>query len=222
MKNGNGFIDITGQRFGRLTVIKRQGTNKHRKALWLCKCDCGNETVTTGVRLRKGESLSCGCYGMEQRTLGAIKANTKHGKKHTNLYAIWVGIRSRCYNKNSCNFELYGARGIKMCDEWKNDFMSFYDWAMKNGYTDEKMPSGKQRLSIDRIDNNGNYEPNNCRWATYKEQANNRRTNSLIEHNGETHTLAEWAEIKNLKYSTILYRIKHNISIDKPICRATY
>lgn len=121
-----------------------------------------------------------------------------HGKRKTRLYRIWTNMKTRCINPNDPHFERYGRRGITVCDEWKNDFKAFYDWSMSNGYADD--------LTIDRIDNNGNYEPSNCRWVTVKEQNQNKRNVILITYDGETHTVTEWARKLNLGHDTIRQR----------------
>lgn len=180
-------LDITGQRFGRLTALYRLNNYHDHHSYWLCVCDCGNLVEVYLGSLRKGASTSCGCL---------VK---KHGKSYEPLYRRWLGIRNRCCNKSDEHYKDYGGLGIKVCDEWSNDFMNFYNWATNNGY--------KSGLTIDRVDVNGNYEPNNCRWTTPKQQARNRRNNRMFTYNDETHCLSEWCEILGLNYNTVCTRL---------------
>ena len=156
-------IDLTGKRFGKLTVLKREGTTNDKQAKWLCLCDCGKTSTPSSGNLRSGATKTCGC-GVKEQT---IKRNFKHGKRRTRLYRIWMAIKNRCYNSNQVNWSWYGAKGVIVCSEWKDEFMSFYAWSMQNGYSDE--------LELDRMDCCGNYSPDNCRWITHKENCNNRR-----------------------------------------------
>lgn len=190
------FEDLTGYRFGRLLVLERAPNTKVVK--WNCQCNCGNKITVTTCNLKSGSTKSCGCLRRDVARQNA-KEHTTHGFTRTRLYYIWEDMKRRCYAKERKGYKNYGGRGIRVCDEWKNDFTIFKDWAFENGYNDE--------LTIDRIDVNGNYEPSNCRWATWKEQANNKRNKTAIEFEGETHTLKEWSEITGIGASTIQKRL---------------
>lgn len=196
-----------GMRFDHLTTIKKvsekvYSDGKHRMPFWLCQCDCGNTVVVSARGLTENCHHSCGCYNKEV----LIAKNTKHSCFHERLYSVWNAMKTRCRNKNNKD---YGGRGITFCDEWK-DYTNFRNWAMANGY--------KDNLEIDRIDNNGNYEPSNCRWVTRRENLNNRRVTALVTYNGKTQGLAEWARELGVKHSTLYYRIyKRGWSLERAL-----
>lgn len=174
----------------------KRDTSSKRTYFWVCKCDCGKEKIVRSYDLRDGKVKSCGCLHAEK-----VKTNTKtHGKSNTLIYEIWCSMKARCYRTTWKDFLNYGGRGITMCDSWRNDFMSFYEWSMSNGY--------EEGLSIDRINNDGNYEPSNCRWVTQTRQARNKSTNRLITIDGMTKTLSEWCEVYSVHISTAHSRIK--------------
>ena len=200
------FINLSEKKFNNLTVLKRM-TNRKKQTMWLCKCDCGKEVVVSSANLKSGHTKSCGCYALKEKSKRMKEKNPtyKHGLSNSRLFEIWRAMKKRCYLKTHVHYKNYGARGIRVCEEWKNDFMNFYNWAMANGYRDD--------LTIDRINPDGNYEPNNCRWATYKEQNNNKKNNRYIEYNGEKHTASEWAEIKKINYDTFFSRLYSGWSI---------
>lgn len=191
-----------GEKHGRLAVIKRAEdfvcSSGRKVVMWECKCECGNICNVAATSLQRGATKSCGCLNLEKIKDCNIKYR-KYKYKDIDLYERWHNIKKRCYGKNEPAYKNYGARGIKMCDEWLHNFEFFQNWALQNGY--------KKELTIDRIDNDGNYEPNNCRWATNEIQQNNKRDNTLITFDNETHTLSQWSEITHLNRSTISSRI---------------
>lgn len=190
-------LDITGKKYGNLTAIKYSHTGKNYMQYWVFKCDCGNEIITRKTSVISGHCKSCGCLQKQIAKQEVVKHSVKHKESNTRLYNIWKGIKKRCFSKTEPAYPNYGGRGISVCDEWKNYYEKFKEWAMSNGY--------KDNLTIDRIDNNGNYCPQNCRWATYKEQARNRRKWKYL-YNGELYTAREIAKIKEWKTISNVYK----------------
>lgn len=196
-------IDLTGQRFGRLVVLEFSGYDKNHKALWNCKCDCGEQKVVRANELRSGKTHSCGCLHKQQLS----ERRTKHRGRGTRLYSIWKNMKARCYNPNNEKFPIYGGRGISVCPEWRTDFKPFRDWALSHGYQDD--------LTIDRIDVNGNYCPENCRWANAIQQMRNKQHNHLITYKNTTKTLAEWAEQFHIDRRTISRRLNQCWTVEE-------
>lgn len=201
MMNLSKLIDLTGKKFGMLTVLNRAEdyifNSGRRERMWHCKCDCGNEINVFGENLKRGNTISCGCFKREKTKL----TKTKHGLSDDRLYYIHGHMKSRCLNKNDKNYKDYGGRGIVICDEWlgENGFINFYNWSISNGYSDG--------LTIDRIEADGNYEPSNCRWVDMITQENNRTNNHLITYNNKTMTMAMWAKELGINYKTLANRI---------------
>lgn len=204
------FIDLSGQRFGMLTVVERVPSNvcsgRNKGVLWICRCDCGNIKQIRAGDLKRSPFPSCGC-ALHQIHVKAGQQNKKHGKRNTRLYSIYQKMKQRCYNTHCPNYDLYGGRGIQVCEEWLRDFMNFYNWAIHNGY--------KYNLTLDRINNNGNYEPSNCRWATVMVQANNRRSTINITYKNKTQSIAMWAKEFGLPRERMWARLKSGWSMDK-------
>ena len=200
--HSSNFIDMTGWKMcehgvpdSKIIVIQQMPKTKPKKVFWLCRCDCGNPNtfIVDGTSLRCGNTLSCGCIKKE-------RCPKKHGESHTKLYYVWQTMRKRCENPNSGQYKRYGARGITVCNEWHN-YEAFRDWAISHGY--------KSGLEIERIDNDGNYCPENCRWATHQEQCCNRSSNIWVEYNGNRLSVIECANTTGLSYETILSRVKN-------------
>ena len=188
--------DLTGKKFGKLTVVKMMPHTVGEDAEWLCDCECGRTRVVNGRYLRNGTTKDCGNHKPFSYRL-----------TYPRLYRIWMNMRQRCNNPKNERIEDYGGRGIKVCDEWNNSFQTFADWALQNGYTDE--------LTIDRIDVNGNYCPDNCQWITAFEQMSNMRDNFNVTYKGETHTLSEWQRRMGFCYSTMMYRLKNGWTVEE-------
>jgi hypothetical protein len=199
-------LDLTGQRFGRLTVISFSHQNKG-KSYWKCKCDCGNEVIIYANHLKTLHTQSCGCYQQERTSISSIT----HGLRRTRFYRIWSHLKERCLNKNTKNYNDYGGRGIKL--KWQS-FEQFKE-DMYESYLDHVKEFGEKQTTIDRIDNNGNYCKENCRWVNQKIQQNNKRTNHFIEYKGQVKTIAEWAEELNIKYHCLYARIMRNQPLEK-------
>ena len=183
-----------GERYGRLTIIRKvepAGSIHKRVRRFLCRCDCGNEIICRLPNLKSGTTKSCGCY----RKFVSSNRRDCHHLQNTRIYRIWCGMKRRCYNKHNEHFDRYGGRGIIVCDEWKTDFMNFYDWAMSNGYDD--------KLSIDRINNEGNYEPSNCRWANQKQQIVNSTAAIKCSLGGNIVSLSDIAAILGVSFKRI-------------------
>lgn len=200
------YVDLTGKRFGRLVVLERNGSNNKRITIWKCLCDCGNITSVIGTSLRRGATRSCGCLCREK----VVQSHITHNLTHSRIYSIYHAMRSRCTNPNNEAYANYGGRGIRVCEEWLDSFENFRDWAFSNGYKDD--------LTVDRIDNNGNYEPSNCRWITNAEQQKNKRTSRYVTYQGKAKLIDEWSSLTGLPYGVIYKRIfQYGWSVDKAL-----
>lgn len=194
--------DITGQKWNYLTALKFLRRDKHSNQIWLWKCDCGNEkeiSLYNVINSRGRVIKSCGCF-----------KNSKKLLIRKRLYKIWLNMKQRCYDKNTINYKYYGDRGITIYEEWlnkENGFINFYNWATQNGY--------KEGLSIDRINNDGNYEPDNCKWSSIQEQQQHKRTTNYLTYHGKTQNLMQWSKELNIPYSSLLYRYKQKFSIEQ-------
>lgn len=198
------FQDLAGLQFGRLTVVARAENTKRGSARWNCICECGNNVVVDAAKLKSGHTKSCGCLRAEQNRTVALK----HGLAKTRLHRIWMQIHARCNATHGKNYDWYASRGITVCDEW-SDFLTFYFWAINNGYSDD--------LTIDRIDVERGYEPSNCRWVDLVVQANNKRNNFLIEYNGKRQTAPQWERETGINAKTLRYRVLHGWTAEKAL-----
>lgn len=194
-------IDLTGIKFGRLTVV-REAISKHPgRPEWECLCECGNVVFVTTPSLRRGATKSCGCFHKDRLKETASTHGLTHDKngRKTRLYVAWINMKGRCYKVNGKDYKYYGERGIKVCVEWLHSYENFYNWAIHNGY--------KDNLTLDRIEVNGNYEPNNCRWATQEVQVNNSRRNRYIILNGRKQSLSRWCKEFEVGYDKVRKRL---------------
>lgn len=194
-------LDLIGKNFGRLIVISESGRDGHGASLWECRCECGGTKRIRGAHLAKGCVKSCGCLLIER----AIEYQTTHGQSKTPLYRRWRSMRGRCENPNDSEYRNYGGRGITVCSRW----MLF------EAFSEDMSPSFLPSLEIDRIDTNGNYEPDNCQWVTRRENQRNKRNNHVIEFQGHKLTLVEWEELTGIKANTILTRIRRGWPLDR-------
>jgi hypothetical protein len=194
-------IDLTNKKFGRWLVLKYIGNSN-----WLCQCECGTTSKVRTSELKNGNSRSCGCLHKEIVSKTS-KKNRVYKKEYNRLRQIFGNMKQRCYDKNSINFKNYGAKGIKICNEWLENPLSFCEWAINNGYTNT--------LTIDRINVNQNYTPDNCRWVSQKIQQNNRTNNHLIVYKGIIHSMSEWSDILKINYNTLKSRIRYGWSLER-------
>jgi hypothetical protein len=188
--------DYIGKRFGYWLIKEYKGLDKHSHQIYLCRCDCGNEKIVTLGNLKTGKSTNCGCEKLKKQMGNTW--NKKHGMSFSREYRSWESMLNRCEKTNDKEYPMWGGRGIKVCERW-HDFNNFY----------ADMGTRPKGMTLDRIDNNGDYEPSNCRWATAKTQSNNRRSNTLITYKGRTQTLQQWADETGIYSGTISMRINH-------------
>jgi hypothetical protein len=204
------FADLTGLRFGRLTVVSRGKTvkrpgNRGTLTYWICKCDCGKTKEVLSSDLKKGATTSCGCYQRQR----SKESNMTHGLSETRIYNIWSHMKERCTNQNAIDFYRYGGVGVIVCEEWTASFEAFRDWSLKNGYRDD--------LTIDRIDGTRGYEPSNCRWATTEQQNNNRKNNIIVEYDGKRMTLGQLSKTVGVNYCKLWRCIKNGMTTESAV-----
>lgn len=197
--------DLTGLRFGRLVVLNQYDRTKNFKYRWICQCDCGNIVVVLGASMICGRQVSCGCYCNEVHSKRLTTHSATTGGKWTREYRAWHAMKQRCYNPKNKDYPNYGGRSIAVCDGWKDSFATFL----------EDMGECPKGLTLDRKDCNGNYEPNNCKWSTWTEQARNQRRVKWITINNSTHCLSEWALISGLAYSCLKHRVQRGWPVER-------
>lgn len=197
-------LDFTNKRFGKIVCIKPLRINNHREVVWLCKCDCGNFCEkSSGAFKNISKIASCGCMKGKKPHITNLEL-----KNYKPIHECYVNMKTRCYNSNYELYSRYGGRGIKVCDEWKDNFKEFYNWAI-NGW--------KKGLTLDRINNDDDYKPDNCRWVDRVEQANNRHTNYLIKYKDKIKTMAQWSRILKIDYSFIQSRMYKNKTMEEVV-----
>lgn len=197
--------DLSGMKFGRLSVISRAGQTRHHNFTWLCRCDCSNEVVVPAGHLKSGHTRSCGCLATELKKKRATRHGLLADGKRPRTFNIWCSMKMRCLNPNAINYHSYGGRGIGICEEWMT-FENFHRWAMANGYADD--------LEIDRIDNDGDYCPENCRWVTREQNQRNTSRTHLITLNGKTQCATDWIRELGISKSTFYVHLKDG-TLDK-------
>lgn len=204
---GDTLKDLTNQRFGKWTVIRRL-PNRKRALMWECLCDCGTIAEVHGTSLKSGTSTQC------RNCRNSNPHHCTHGLTHHPLYRVWQRMKGCTTNPNHQDYEWYGGKGIRVYEEWFNDFVKFYEWSIANGY--------RHGLTIDRKDSNGHYEPSNCRWIPFKEQAVNKTTSVYLTHEGVTRTISEWSEVTGIKYNTLYNRFIKGLPSDKILSTESY
>ena len=197
------YLDLKGQQFGRLTVLRKQRMRRHARSYWLCQCQCGQRKCIKGTDLILSKTQSCGCYRRE-KTSQTFRKHGDGGNNRSRLYGAWAGMKQRCLNEKCEQYKYYGGRGIKLCKLW-HDFRAFKKWALANGW--------REVLEIDRIDNDGDYCPENCHWNTRKGNMRNTRRTRWFTINGETKSLSEWCEIYDVSYKTVHARLERGWDI---------
>ncbi len=199
-------IDITGKKFGRLFVIGFSHISKRRASYWYVKCDCGTKKITQGSHLKNGRTKSCGCLHRQITSKIMREIMFKHGMKETPIYRVWTDMKQRCLNPNRPKYKNYGGRGIKVCDRWLN-FENFY----------KDMGEKPKNKSLDRIENNGDYTPENCKWSTQKQQCNNRQDNVVLSYKGDIFSVAEWGEKLKMNSKKLYKRIYRGWSVERTL-----
>lgn len=209
---GRPLHDLTGQHFGRL-VVESRITGTQGSSSWVCRCDCGLVKHIAASSLKAGDTKSCGCLNREVTSARNKTDKVTHGKSGTAIYVVWQSMKRRCYDPRTDSYKNYGARGISMYQKWRRSFVSFYRWAMSNGY--------RQGLTIERRNNDGPYSPRNCRWATPSEQSNNRRNSVRKTLDGITMTATEWARRYGLPPTRVHQRLKYGWKLRKALTAHT-